>query len=155
MNADNYYDKVLNIAKRFCGKSEKCSFDVLKKLEYYKITPQQKRKIIKNLEKEGFIDEKRYVKAFVNDRFKFNKWGKIKISHALRIKNISEEIINKFLNTINDNEYKLTLSELVEQKNSQLKEKDNYKRKASLFRFATSRGFEYDLIGKVLDELKL
>ncbi len=150
---NSYYNKILNSLRRFCGKSEKCSFDVLKKLEYYNLSEQQKHKIIETLKKEKFIDEERYAKAFVNDKIKFNKWGKIKIYYGLKLKKIPEKIINKYLDNINENEYIQVLTELIEHKNSTINEEDPYKKKSALYRFATSKGFEYDVIEKIIREM--
>lgn len=43
-------------------------------------------RIIDRLVVEKFIDEERYCRAFVNDKFRFAKWGKMKITQALYMK---------------------------------------------------------------------
>ncbi|MEI3422954.1 MAG: RecX family transcriptional regulator [Butyricimonas faecihominis] len=43
---------------------------------------------------------------------------------------------------------------LLKQKNRGLKEEDPYKRKAKLFRFALSRGFDYETISRCIDQLQ-
>ena len=55
--------------------------------------------------------------------------------------------------TIPDNDYKENLASLLMQKNRQIKEDDPYKRKASLIRFAASRGFSYEEIEKALRQI--
>ncbi len=147
-----FFEKALYIAKKFCSKSEKCSSDVLKKLNYYNISNNQKLRIIEELKKEKFIDEERYTKAYVHDKFKFNKWGKIKIFYALKNKNISEALIYKHLENIDMDDYIKTLAEIIGQKKSVSKVDDPHKLKASIIRFASGRGFEYDLITKLIED---
>lgn len=149
-------DKLVYIAKKFCSKGEKCSFDVMQKLDHYKISHEQKLIIIEELKKEKFLDEDRYTKAYVNDKFKFNKWGKVKIFHALKNKNINESLINKYIEAINTDDYLQTLKELLLQKRSTIKkEADPHKIKASLVRFASGRGFEYELIMNALKDIRI
>lgn len=150
---NSYFNKILDSCRRFCSKSEKCKYDVLNKLQYTSLNDYKKQEIINVLENEKFIDENRYTKAFVNDKFKFNKWGKIKISHTLRQKNVPDNIIYNNLQIINDDEYRSILIELLNHKKQSIKETDNYKIKAALIRFAVSRGFEYDIINDVLSEI--
>lgn len=155
MSKEAYYEKILESTRRYCSKSEKCKFDVYKRLQYSSLDDEQKNNIVSLLEAERFIDEERYAKAFVNDKFKFNKWGKLKIAHALRSKNISENIIENSLLLINEKEYINILKDLLINKNSSKKNIEPIKRKASLIRYASGRGFEYDFINSVLDKMFL
>lgn len=47
-------------------------------------TPDEVDETLGRLETESYIDEARYARAFVNDKFRFDHWGRIKIRYALR-----------------------------------------------------------------------
>ncbi|MDD2636043.1 MAG: regulatory protein RecX [Bacteroidales bacterium] len=145
--------KVLHKAQAMCSKSEKCKSDITKYLQKYDLSEKDIDLIIKKLIEEKFIDDSRYVRFYVNDKLKFNKWGKIKIRYSLRQKQIEEHIINDSLQQIDDDIYIETLKTIIEQKSKSIKKpNDKIKRKSALLRFATSRGFEYSLIMKIIND---
>ncbi len=145
------YKKALNKAMFLCSKSEKCKFDIQKKLYDWKANPFEHEKIIEYLEKNKYIDEERYVKFYVNDKFKYNKWGKIKIKTMLFQKKIPEKLINGALNKINNENYLEMLKNVISKKEKSLQETNPYKLKAKLLQFASSRGFEPDIIMKIIE----
>lgn len=136
-----------------CSRQEKCCSDMRKKLYDWQISPKDHDELIDYLLENKYIDEERFVEAFVRDKFKFNKWGKIKISYHLRQKEISNSLINQFINEINEEEYLSTLKKLADLKNKSLREEDIYKRKVKLMRNLASKGFESNLIVLVLEDL--
>ncbi len=145
-------EKALKKAELICSKQEKCKYDIRKKLVDWELKPDSINRIINNLEKDKFIDEKRYSSFFVRDKFRFNKWGKIKILFILRQKNIPDKYIFSALNKIDDKEYFNTLEKEILKKQKLIKYKNNYELKSKLLRFAESRGFEKNLIFKIIDK---
>ena len=145
-------EKALKKAELICSKQEKCKYDIKKKLVDWEVKPDSINRIINNLEKDKFIDEKRYSSFFVRDKFRFNKWGKIKILFILRQKNIPDKYIFSALNKIDDKEYFNTLEKEILKKQKLIKYKNNYELKSKLLRFAESRGFEKNLIFKIIDK---
>ena len=133
-----------------CSRAEKCKSDIRKKLYDWKADPKEYEKIIKELETQKFIDEKRYTNYYVKDKFMFNKWGKIKIRTMLFQKQIPEQIIDEAIVQINDEDYLEMLKKLINQKQKSIKETDANKKKSKLLRYASSRGFEPHLIFKIL-----
>jgi regulatory protein len=146
------YEKALNKAMYLCSKAEKCKSDIQTKLYDWKANPAEHEKIIQFLEKQKFIDERRYVKYYVRDKFEFNKWGRIKIKTMLFRKKIPENIINEAIEKIPEEKYYQILTALISQKRKSLRESDFYKEKSKLLRFASSRGFEPDLILRMLEK---
>ena len=136
-----------------CSKGEKCVSDIEKKLVGWEVEPEVIQKIIGVLQEEKFIDENRYVAYYVNDKFKFNKWGKIKIGFMLKAKGIPQPIIQDALEQIKERDYINTLKQLLQQKLKSTKAQSDYELKAKLVRFAQGRGFEYEAISKALSDL--
>ena len=138
----------------YCSLSEHCIYDIKKKLTEWGANESESKQIIDYLKEENFLNEQRFAQAFVKDKFRFAKWGKIKISFELKMKHISESEISHAMQLIDEDEYESLLFELIEKKDKSIKYTSNNDRKAKLIRFAQSRGFEIDLtlkaIGKII-----
>ncbi|MDR0660349.1 MAG: RecX family transcriptional regulator [Prevotellaceae bacterium] len=136
--------------KNLCSRSEKCIYDIKLKLQKWGIEPSESEKIIASLLNSKFVDEERYVNAYVREKLNLAKWGKQKIVRMLKAKQVQANLIDVALNDINNGKYKEKLVELLKKKNSSIKDESEYNRKAKLLRFALSRGYEYDLVHEVL-----
>ncbi|WP_421917940.1 regulatory protein RecX [Marinifilum sp.] len=136
-----------------CSKQEKCCSDIRKKLQDWNISVEDQDEIINSLMEDKFIDESRYTNFYVQDKCRFNKWGKIKISHHLKHKHIPEGIIHEALEQINQDEYQKNLRDLLQRKLESLRHDDRYQLKTKLYRFAQSRGFESQLSLNLIDDL--
>lgn len=134
--------EALNKAAAYCSLCERCINEVRKKLAAWGIAPIEQNKIIERLIKERFIDEERYCRAFVNDKIRFNHWGKIKITAALREKQIDKKYISSAIDNIDENEYMQILRDILITKQKEYKGKEDFATKQKLIRFAASRGFE-------------
>ncbi len=150
-------NEALKKAQALCAKREYCKADIRQKLVQWKVSAANFDDILSSLVAEKFIDENRYVKFFVRDKFSLNKWGKIKIAYTLKAKGIAQELIQNNLDKINSEDYFDTCKYLIINKISLLKnkEKDLFKLKEKTIRFVQSRGFEADLVFKIYDSLHL
>ena len=144
---EEIYDK----AAVLCSRSEKSAAAIRKKLVEWGLKHDETDEVIEKLIEENFINDVRYACSYVRDKFRFNKWGKIKITFNLKAENISSEIVQQALEEINDEDYYNTLTELVASKNKSVKAVNVYDRKSKLLRFAQSRGFESGIILEVLE----
>lgn len=144
------FDDLLHKAASYCSISEHCISDVTTKLRAWEVEESDRKKIIEKLIEDDFINEKRYAVAFVRDKFRLNKWGKIKITMALREKGIEKDLILSALDKIDEGEYQELLSMLLKNKSKTIKYDFEYEKQGKLFRFAQSRGFENNVIEQVL-----
>ena len=101
---------------------------------------------------EAYIDDERYCKAYANDKLRYNHWGRFKIRQMLQFQGLASEHIRAGLESINDDEYKKILTEIILSKIRSLKDTEPYTRYAKVMRHATSKGFESDAIAKLLSE---
>lgn len=129
-------------AEAYCSTAEHCLSDVRQKLYQWGITSERAEEILSALVKERFIDEQRYSCAFVREKYRFNKWGRIKIVQELRLKSISSPDITTALNEIDEDEYMDILQHLLHAKQKTIKAHNDYERNGKLFRYALGRGFE-------------
>lgn len=153
MSADDQmeYNSALKRAAALCSSQEQCSGHIREKLSCWNVSDEDAENIIDLLKKEKFLDDNRYATFYVRDKFRFNNWGKIKLTVMLRQKGIPQPIIEEALNQIDPEHYHQTCTRLVSEKSASLKEPNSFKRKGKLFRFALQRGFESDLIHRILN----
>ena len=137
-------------AEHYCAYQERAQQEVRNKLYELGVWPSVIERIISELIADNFLNEERFAKAYVKGKFNQKGWGKIKIKQGLKLKNIPLVLIKKALNEIADDDYLLTLQKLLNKKDATLKEKDPFKRKYKLQQYAMGRGFESDLVAKVL-----
>jgi len=150
MAENQLYKSALSKAMHLCSLREYCIEDIRAKLQSWKISESDSDKVIAILEKENFINEKRYAEAFVKDKFKYNKWGKIKIRANLKLKKIPGEVITLVLSSIDQDLYRKTIEELLNGHRRSIKAKNQYDLKGKLLRYGLSKGFESDLLYDIL-----
>ncbi len=143
-------DEILYKLAARCSTSEQCLSDIEAKLGRYDLTEEERTRILRHLVEEKYVDDRRYAEAFVRDKYRFNKWGRIKIAQGLRMKNIDSETISTALEAIDEEEYLEILGDLIKAKRKSTKGRSDYEVNAKLCRFATGRGFEYEAIKKCL-----
>ena len=144
----------MNKAMSLCSKREYCISDILVKLQSWGTDVDDNTRIIELLKKENFINEERYAFGFVRDKFNFNKWGKLKITAHLKSKNISNQLIKKALDTIDNKSYNKTLNNFLSAHRRTVKAKNQYDLKAKLLRYGLSKGFESSLLYDLLNEIE-
>jgi regulatory protein len=147
------YEQALSRAAALCSGSEHCSSEIRKKLLIWGLSPTQSEKAITFLNEEKYIDSQRFCRAYCLDKFRYNHWGRIKISQMLRLLEMDSTDINEGLDAIPEEEYQEVLQHILEQKNKQLRDSDPYIRKGKLVRHALSRGFETHLILEATEAL--
>lgn len=153
MKSENYAS-ALNRAMALCSKSEKCISDIENKLRSWKLTSDEENKaIISTLKEENFIDEKRYARSYSMDKYRFNKWGKVKIRAMLRARRLSEEDISYGTDGIDDDSYLQMIEEELGNRKKSVKAASAFEMKGKLFRFASSRGYEKEYVYDLIDRL--
>lgn len=140
--------EALNKAAAYCTLCERCVSEVTAKLAAWGMDNARQRRIIGRLKEEGFIDEARYCRAFVNDKVRFNRWGRIKISAVLREKRLPQEYVREAIDNIDEDIYMQSLREVIAAKRKELKGKDDIASQQKIIRHAASRGYEAPLILK-------
>lgn len=144
----------LNKAMALCSGREYCITEVIAKLQSWGTDASDNERIIELLVKDNFINEERYALAYASDKFRYNKWGRVKINAYLKAKNITGEIIRKALDTIDNEDYKKMLSNLLSTRRKSVKAKNQYDLKAKLMRYGLAKGFESSLLYDLLNEME-
>lgn len=135
-------ETMLQYAASYCSTAEHCIQDVKKKITAAGLPSEASERIITSLIKNHFIDERRYARSFVHDKFEFSKWGRCKINYELCAKNIPEDIRTEALSTLDDKRYREVLMELLKGKWRSIGGGRKSENKYKLMRYAEGRGYE-------------
>ena len=138
-------------AEAYCSAAEHCRSEVRAMLERHGAEKPDIERILDYLVKEGFIDESRYARAFVHDKVRFAKWGRGKIAQALWQKRVPQDVAEKAISSIDDEEYMTALKDVVKSKYRTVKGETEYECKMKTMKSVCTRGYEPALVRKVLD----
>jgi regulatory protein len=148
---EKYFKHVVAKLENFCAYQERCLQEVMTKLKNFEISTADKNKVVAHLKANRFLDEARFLGSYIRDKFRFKRWGRIRLRQELRQRNINaDDIENALEEEISHEAYMQQLAELIAIKNRSVREEDMYKRKQKLAKFALSRGFEMNLIWEAL-----
>jgi regulatory protein len=146
------YEMCLMKARAYCDKAERAHRDVRSKLVQWGLFSGDREKIISILIEEDLLNETRYAEAFANDKFRFNKWGIMKIEQALKAKGVSERNIRDALKRIDPQAYEQTVKEIAQKRLERESGKglQNWQKEQKVMRYLLSRGFDSAIVRKVL-----
>ncbi len=142
--------EALSKAAAYCSSAEHCTAEVVAKLDAWGIPAEGQARILARLVQEHYIDEARYARFYINDKFRFNKWGRNKIIQGLRAKKIPASVYAVELEGIDKEDYLDILRSLLEAKRRDVKARNSYERDCKLIRFALGRGYEMEAIRRCL-----
>ena len=135
-------EQAMNRAATLCARSEQAPGDIREKLGKWGLSRTDADSVLHKLTVQGFLDESRFARAFVKDKFAFNGWGRIKIAYQLRQKGISAGVIEEAMTVIDEDSYRKRLVELLQAKWRTVMDREPRAAWAAMMRFASSRGFE-------------
>ena len=134
-----------------CAQAEHCQWEMLEKMRRWELPEEEQARVMQRLVSERYVDDERYARAFVKDKVRYNKWGRRKVEQALWQKHIDDDIRQRVLDEVEDDEYLAVLRPLLKQKRKSTMAASDYELNQKLVRFALSRGFTFDIIRQCLD----
>ena len=134
----------------FCAAGEHCLTEVRERLRRWNVAPDEAETLVRRLVEEQYVNEERYCRAFINDKVRFARWGRLKIAQALRQKQIASSLYLPLLDELDEAIYSEQLRRLLEAKQREVKGRNAYERKVKLVRFALGRGYEMDEIRRFI-----
>ena len=145
-------DQVLDKMAKYCAYQERCVKDVTDKLKTFEIPEKERKDILNYLIDNRFVDNKRFVKAFVRGKINQSGWGLNKIRFHLMQKGIEKELIDEALQAFDEEAYRQRLVEVLTTKAKTVKAANVFEKKRKLAAFAIQKGFEAPLVWEVLKE---
>ena len=134
-----------------CANAEHCQYEMLEKMKRWELSEEAQARVMAQLIEERYVDDRRYARAFVKDKIRYNKWGRRKVQQGLWMKRIDKDIQDEVLDEIDEKEYLNVLKPLLKQKRKSIKANSDYELNQKLVRFAYGRGFTFDIIRQCLD----
>src|SRR5882672_2796840 len=111
-------------AKHYCAYQERSHREVKDKLYGFGLNTKEVDQILSTLIEENYLNEERFAIQFAGGHFRTKKWGRVKITYALKQKQVSPYCIKKALKQIDEDEYLKTLQKLFEEKLRTLKKEN-------------------------------
>ena len=72
-----------------CATAEYCLNDWRRKFQMKGLPPRDIERVLDRLVDEGFINEARFVRAYVHDKALYDRWGQLKIRQSLMLKRLA------------------------------------------------------------------
>lgn len=150
--------KILTLAEarekiyRYCAYQERCHQEVKRKLFEYGLSRKENDELLTELITEGYLNEERFAKAFAGGKFRMKKWGRIKITNELEFRGLTANCIRSGLKEIEEENYIKTLEEILQKKFAQTDAENSFIKKDKIASYAIQKGYEPDLVWKILKE---
>lgn len=147
-------DEALATYSALCSRSEQCEADLRAAMRRRGVDGGDADTVIARLREQGFIDDARYVLAFVHDKIAYNGWGTRKVRQQLRLKHFDDSLIDDAVaDVLDDQSYRLTLASLMLRRYRETAGREPLRRREAAIRTALSRGYEPDMVFELADEL--
>ncbi len=138
-----------------CAQGEHCTHELLEKMAKWGIDETAQARCMAYLTRENYVDDERYARFFINDKLRYNKWGRRKIEQALYLKGVGSDISAPWLDEVEDQLYLEVLLPMMREKWKAIKAKSDYERSMKLIRWAMGRGYGYDIVKRCAEAMAL
>lgn len=145
------FEEIKQKIVNYCVYQDRSHSEVEQKMKEFVLIPEAKEEILLYLIKENYLNEERFARSYTRGKFYIKKWGRNKIKTSLFQKGITEKLIQKSFDEIDEKDYVKTLADLIEKTIPTYKGLKDYQKKQKLIKFLISKGYEYELI---LDSLE-
>ena len=141
--------RCLSRLQKLCSKAEYCRADIYRKaLKDLEGDEEAAVKVVEALQADKYIDDARYAAAYAREKAALQGWGPVKIRFQLRGKGVSDADIAAALEEIEPDKAEARLAKLLESKAKTLK--GDPQGRLKLIKFALSRGYDYDVVKKMV-----
>lgn len=108
---------------------------------------------IEMLKQYNYINDKQYVENYINDKLYLNSDGSNKIKMKLIQKGIDKNLINEYINNIDEDIEYDNAFKIAERKINSYSKFDLNIQKKKLYTFLLNRGYGYDVVKRVITDI--
>ena len=143
-------------ARHYCGYQERSHVEVKEKLYSFGLWKTDVEILLSRLIEENYLNEERFAQQFAGGKFRVKHWGRVKIKHELKQKQVSEYCIKKAMKEIDEEEYMKVLRKLAAQKWKSVKAPgvNRFTKLGKTTAYLLQKGYESELVKSVLSELE-
>lgn len=154
-NSNETQRALLDRARRYCALAEQCEDAVRQKLVTWGASPSDSDVIVTALQREGYLDNERYAKAFCESKILTQHWGRQKVLYQLRLKHLPREAVDRGMAAVSEEAYMAVLAEVAEKKRLELDQKtdDPYVLRQKLVASLVNKGFLLPEINQVISNI--
>jgi regulatory protein len=146
-------DTIYQKAMRYCSYQERTEKEIQEKLRGWGVEDKEGVHMIRALKVDRFLDEERYVAAFIRGQFLGKKWGKKKLVAALTSKGLDQILVRQGLAMIEDVDYVQSLRDVAERKRASLVGATPTQAKQKLMNYLLQKGYESELVIQTVQEI--
>lgn len=146
---------ILQKAASYCAYQERTQDEVRQRLKQWGVWGDEAEELIAELIAQNYLSEERFAKTYAGGKFRVKKWGRMRIRQELTRRGLTDFTIRQGMGEIDDKTYETTLYQLLVKKNNALEatEPDMFKRKQKLARYALAKGYESELVWKLIEQI--
>jgi len=139
--------------EQYCVYQDRCHSEVEEKLKSFGLIQNVIDVLMESLIENKFLDEERYARAYTRGAYRHKKWGWVKIKNQLKQKGLTSYCIKKSYEEIDQEEYNEMIQYQLKKKWQTIKGKNKYDKINKLTRFGLTRGYEYETITSLLNDI--
>ncbi len=148
------YKKAMNYSLNLISKYLKTRHEIVKKLKEKEYNEDTIQKVIDKLQSLGYLNDERYVEVYIRSKKDTSSiLNKRTLYNKLLQKGIDRELVRQNLDNSDIDEYESALK-AAQKKLPNLKG-DLRTKKAKLYQFLYSKGFDYEICSKVLNNIEI
>ena len=140
------FDEIKLKMLNYCVYQDRCHYEVEQKMREFLLIPEAKEDILLYLIQEKYLDEERFVRSYIRGKFYIKHWGRNKIKLNLKQKQISDKLIDRCWDEIDESDYQKQILLFIEKQSDSITESNSFKKKNKIVKLLLSKGFEYDCI---------
>lgn len=124
--------------------------EIRKNLREHGLASQVIDEVLERLQQNGFVDDRHFAKAWIENRAEYRPRGRALLAFELRQKGVPDEVIDESLSDLDEEGGAYQAGSKYARKLRDL-ERPEFRRK--LYGFLSRRGFSYNIIAPVVDRI--
>lgn len=147
------YSSALNKTLKFLSFRQRTSSEIQKYLQKIHASEEAKTQVISKLEQLNLINDKAFINWWVEQRSAYRPRALRFLKIELKQKGISQELLDSVLSEYSASDEEKSAKTFAEKKLQRIKNLPGIEIKKKLFQALSSRGFSYNVIQSVVDNL--
>ena len=145
------FEEIKQKLVNYCVYQDRCHSEVEQKMRDFLLIPEAKDEIFLYLIKENYLNEERFTRSYIRGKFYIKHWGRNKIRINLKQKGITEKLIAKSMDEIDEQDYLDSVNKIYQDYYSKQKGLRDYQKKSKTIKHLMSKGYDYEIIMEVSD----
>lgn len=149
------YFRARAAAFRYLSYRDRAAAEIMRCLERAEYPSDVIEEVVRDLERAGYVDDHAFALTYAESRFRSGGYGPVRVRSDLKRKGVKTEAVEAALDEVfSCDEVLERAREIGARRWDRLRrEPDRIKRKKKVYEYLARRGFAFDLVHRVVDEL--